>query len=160
MNAKENSMKTITIILLLITFTAAAKAEKGVVVKVLPDKITLPVSCEAQTNLKAKNPYLFYTCRNASQGLYFLEFRLNDGNLVENFKKNSPNIVINESQFTVYSLYDINGEDTKGNKQISAHYCTQELCLDLVGDYEQSLKASITSQLKGEALQNAITKGE
>lgn len=142
-------MKLLSILLLLITFHSAAKAINGVVVKILPDTIVLPASCEARTNLQAKKAFVFYSCKNSDNTMYFMEFRLNDGDLVASFKRNSPDVVINESTFKSYSLYEITGKDAEGNQQTSAHYCTKELCLDLVGQYEELLKASITSQLKG-----------
>ena len=141
-------MKIFGIILLLFTFHSSAQAEKGVVVKILPDKLTLSVDCEARTNLRAEKPYLFYSCKNSDNGRYFFEFRLNDGDLVANFNQNSPDIVINESKFKSYTLYDITGKDSNGDQQKSVHYCTKSLCLDLVGEYEKSIEASITSQLQ------------
>lgn len=78
-----------------------------------------------------------------------MEFRLNDGNLVASFKQSAPDVVINESQFKSYTLYEVVGKDSDGNQQKSAHYCTKALCLDLVGEYEKSTKSSITSQLRG-----------
>jgi hypothetical protein len=141
-------MKIFSIILLLFTFHSSAKAKKGVVVNILPDKVVLPTGCEARTDLQAEKPYVFYTCKNSDNGMYFLEFRLNDGGLVNSFKKNSPDAVINESKFKSYTLYDISGKGSNGEQLKSVHYCTKDLCLDLVGEYEKSTKASITSQLQ------------
>ncbi|GAW98004.1 MULTISPECIES: hypothetical protein [Colwellia] len=45
-------MKTVSIILLFFTFHFSAMAEKGFVVNILPDKLTLPIDCEAQINLQ------------------------------------------------------------------------------------------------------------
>jgi hypothetical protein len=142
-------MKIFGIILLLISFHSSAVDEKGVVVKILPDKLTLSIDCEARTDLRAERPYVFYTCKNSDNGMYFLEFRLNDMDLVADFKRNSPNAVVNESKFKSYSLFEITAKDSNGKQQKSVHYCTKELCLDLVGDYEQSIQSSITSQLQG-----------
>lgn len=142
-------MKIFSIILLFFIFHCSAKAEQGVVVKILPDKLILSINCEARTDLQAEKPYLFYTCKNSDNGRYFMEFRLNDGDLVANFTQHSPDAVISESQFKSYTLYEITARDSKGKQLQSAHYCTKELCLDLVGDYEKSVKASITSQLQG-----------
>lgn len=142
-------MKLLSILLLLIAFHSSVKADQGVVVKILPDTLILPASCEARTNLQAKKAYVFYSCKNSDNGMYFMEFRLNDEDLAASFEQNSPDVVIHESTFKSYTLYEITGKDSEGNQQISAHYCTKALCLDLVGQYEESLKASITSQLKG-----------
>jgi hypothetical protein len=136
------------IILLLFTFHSSAKAEKGVVVKILPDKLTLSIDCEAQTDLQAQQPFVFYTCQNPDSGMYFMEFRLNDKGLAAGFNRNSPNTVVNESQFKSYTLYEITAKDSNGKLQESAHYCTKELCLDLVGEFKKSVKDSITAQLQ------------
>jgi len=52
-------------------------------------------------------------------------------------------------QLVSYTLYEITGKDSNGDQQQSVHYCTKELCLDLVGEYEKSVEESITSQLQG-----------
>ena len=137
-----------SILLLLVTFHSSAKAEKGVVVKILPDKLTLSIDCEARTDLQAEQPFVFFTCKNSDDGMYFMEFRLNDKGLAASFNSNSPNTVVNESQFKAYTLYEITAKDANGQQQESAHYCTKELCLDLVGEYEKSVKDSITAQLQ------------
>ena len=141
-------MKILAVILLLTPFLASAKTEKGVIANVLPDKLILSMNCEARTNLHAKKPFLFYTCKNLNDGKYFMEFRLNDSDIAASFRKNSPDVVINESLFKSYTLYEIGGKNAKGEPLRSAHYCTKDLCLDLVADYEVSVKESITSQLK------------
>jgi len=141
-------MKIFAMILLLFTFNSSATVEKGVAVKILPDQLTLSIGCVAQTNLQAKKPFLFYTCKNSKNGRYFMEFRLNESDLAANFKRHSPDAIINKSTFKSYTVYDIVGKDSNGDQQKSIHYCTKELCLDLVGEYEQSVKESITSQLQ------------
>ena len=142
-------MKILGIILILITFNSSAKSEKGVVVKILPDKLVLSIDCEAKANLLEEKASVLYTCKNSEGGKYFMDFRLNDLDLVADFKRSSTDVIVNESQFKSYTLYEISAMDSKGNPQKFVSYCTKEVCLDLVGDYEQSIKAAITSQLRG-----------
>jgi hypothetical protein len=142
-------MKFFGIILLLITFHSSAYTEKGVVVKILPDKLTLSIDCEVNADLLQEKASVFYTCKNSDDGMYFLDFRLNDGDLVADFERSSTDVVVNEIKFKSYILYELTAKDSNGNPEKFVSYCTKEVCLDLVGDYENSIKDSITSQLRG-----------
>ena len=150
-------MRNFAIMLLLFTFDFAANAGDGVVVKILPDKLILPIGCEAMADLKllhqskpqSQKFSIGYLCKGSDQGMYFLDFRLNNTDIVADIKRGLTDFTVNESQFNSYTLYEVSGKGTKGTLVKSAHYCTKDVCLDLVGDYETSIKASITSQLKG-----------
>jgi len=147
-------MKTLGIILLFFTFHSSAMAEKGVVVNILPDKLTLPINCEAQVKLQRlkSQPEKFsigYSCKSASNRIYYMDFRLNDVDIVADFEKNSAEVDVNEIKFKSYTLYEIAAKSKSGEEFKFVSYCTKDVCLDLVGDYEQSVKASITSQLRG-----------
>lgn len=147
-------MKTFSIIFIFFTFHSSAMAEKGVVVNILPDKLTLSIDCEAQVNLQRLKlqPEKFsvgYSCKNMKNGSYYMDFRLNDIDLVADFEKNSAEVDVNEIKFKSYTLYEITAKSEGGEKFKFVSYCTKDVCLDLVGDYEQSVKASITSQLRG-----------
>ncbi|GAW98005.1 MULTISPECIES: hypothetical protein [Colwellia] len=78
-----------------------------------------------------------------------MDFRLNDIDLVADFEKNSAEVDVNEIKFKAYTLYEILAKSEDGEEFKFVSYCTKDVCLDLVGDYEQSVKASITSQLGG-----------
>ena len=146
-------MKIFSIILLFITFHSSAMAKKGVVVNILPDKLTLSIDCEAQVKLQRlkSEPEKFsvgYSCKNSKNGSYYLDFRLNDIDIVADFEKNSAEVDVNETTFKAYTLYEILAKSEDGEEFKFVSYCTKDVCLDLVGDYEQSVKASITSQLR------------
>ncbi|MBE0368504.1 hypothetical protein [Pseudoalteromonas aurantia] len=144
-------MKVFTIALLFIAFNLSAKEERGVVVKILPDPLTLDSSCKAMADLVAQDFSILYACKDSFQRMYFYNFRLNNIDLVADFKKSSTDVVVNKSQFKSYTLYELTAKnpDNKPIKFVS--YCTKELCLDLVSDneYEKSVQDSITSQLRG-----------
>ncbi|OUL56655.1 hypothetical protein [Pseudoalteromonas ulvae] len=144
-------MKIFTIVLLFITFNLSAKEESGVIVKILPDYLVLNSSCKAMADLVAQDFSILYACTDSFQRMYFYNFRLNNIDLVADFKKDSTDVVVNISQFKSYTLYEITAKNSD-NKPIKAvSYCTKELCLDLVSDdeYEKSIQDSITSQLRG-----------
>lgn len=146
-------MKTLGLILLFLTFHSPAMAEKGVVVNILPDKLTLSINCEAQVKLQRlkSQPEKFsigYSCKSASNESYYMDFRLNDVDIVADFEKNSAKIDVTTIKFKSYTLYEIVAKSEDGEEFKFVSYCTREVCLDLVGGYEQSVKASITSQLR------------
>jgi len=147
-------MKTLSIILLFITFHSTAMAEKGVVVNILPNKLTLSIDCEAQVKLQRlkSEPEKFsvgYSCKNQTNGSYYLDFRLNDIDIVADFNDGSSKVDVNKSKFNLYTLYELSIESKVGEKFKFVSYCTVDICLDLVGNYEKEVKDSITSQLKG-----------
>ena len=149
----------IGVMLLMSAFYSEAKNDKGVVVKILPDKLTLPTECEVISELSLLKPAnqssdrkfsIGFLCKNlAEKGNYFLDFRLNDVDMVAEFGTKSKNAVINTSEFRSYTLYEVTETDSEGNSFTIVSYCTKEVCMDLVGDYDKSIKESITSQLKG-----------
>ncbi|MCW8879262.1 MAG: hypothetical protein OQJ89_03860 [Kangiellaceae bacterium] len=143
-------MKVFGIILLLITFHTSAKAGSGVIVKILPDKLVLDSSCQAIADLQSKDFSILYACKDSYERNYFYNFRLNDGDLVDEFKKSSTEVVVSKSQFKSYTLYEITAKNFDNKPIRFVSYCTKEICLDLVSDnkYEQSIQDSITSQLQ------------
>jgi hypothetical protein len=143
---KDGSMKTLVVTLLLLSFHSYAMAEKGFVVKIFPDKLTFPIDCETRADFQAEELSILYICKNSINQNYFFNFRPNNIDIAAN-----PIIVeIKESKFKSYTIYEITDKDPDNGKQRQhISYCTKEACLDLVGDYEQSIKDSITSQLRG-----------
>ena len=144
-------MKIFAIVLLLFTFNLSAKEKNGVVVKILPDALVLDSSCKAMADLVAKDFSILYACKDSFQRMYFYNFRLNDIDLLADFKKSSTDVVVNKSQFKSYTLYELTAKNSKNKPIRFVSYCTKELCLDLVSDneYEKSIQDSITSQLRG-----------
>ncbi len=139
-------MKTLVVTLLLLSFHSYAMAEKGFVVKIFPDKLTFPIDCETRADFQAEELSILYICKNSINQNYFFNFRPNNIDIAAN-----PIIVeIKESKFKSYTIYEITDKDPDNGKQRQyISYCTKETCLDLVGDYGQSIKDSITSQLRG-----------
>ena len=147
-------MKIFSIILLLLSFQSYATAEKGVVVNILPDKLTLSINCEAQVKLQRliTEPKKFsvgYSCKNSTNGSYYMDFRLNDMDIVADFSDGAAKMDVNKTKFNSYTLYELFIESKKGEKFTFVSYCTKDVCLDLVGNYEKEVKDSITSQLRG-----------
>ena len=144
-------MKFFNIVLLLMTFNVSAKEVHGVAVKIFPDTLILNSSCKAMADLVAKDFSILYACKDSFQRIYFYNFRLNDIDLVADFKKSSTDVVVNKSQIKSYTLYEITAKNTDNKPIKFVSYCTKELCLDLVSDneYEKSIQDSITSQLRG-----------
>ncbi|NMR27312.1 hypothetical protein HH219_17520 [Pseudoalteromonas sp. NEC-BIFX-2020_015] len=147
-------MKILSATLLLFTFHSSVMAEQGVIVNILPDKLTLSISCEAQIRLQQlkTQPEIFsvgYSCKSATNTSYYMDFRLNDVDIVSDFEKGSTEVEVNKIKFNSYTLYEIAAKSKDGKALKFVSYCTKDICLDLVGDYEQSVKASITSQLRG-----------
>jgi hypothetical protein len=147
-------MKILSIILLFITFQSTAMAEKGLVVNILPDKLTLSIDCEAQVKLQLlkTEPKKFsvgYSCKNSTNGSYYMDFRLNDIDIVADFDDGLAKVDVNKTKFKSYTLYELFIESEKGEKLKFVSYCTKDVCLDLVGNYEKEVKDSITSQLRG-----------
>jgi len=144
-------MKIFTVVLLFIAFNLSAKEENGVVVKILPDSLILNSSCKAMADLVAQDFSILYACKDSFQRMYFYNFRLNNIDLVADFKKSSTDVVVNESQFKSYTLYELTAKNSDKKPIKFVSYCTKELCLDLVSDneYDKSIQDSITSQLRG-----------
>jgi hypothetical protein len=144
-------MKIFTTILLFIAFNLSAEEEGGVVVKILPDPLVLNSSCKATVDLVAKDFSVLYACKDSFQRMYFYNFRLNDIDLVADFKASSTDVVVNKSQFKSYTLYELTAKNSDNKPIKFVSYCTKALCLDLVSDneFEKSIQDSITSQLRG-----------
>lgn len=146
-------MKTLSLILLLISFHSFAATEQGFVVNILPTKLTLPIDCEAQVKLQRlkSEPKKFsvgYSCGNKESGSYYIDFRLNDVDIVADFEKNSAEIEVDKTKFNGYTLFEIWSKSKSGEEFTFVSYCTDDVCLDLVGNYKQSVKDAITVQLK------------
>jgi len=144
-------MKIFSIMLLLITFHVSAKEENGVVVSILPDQLVLSNNCIAIADLKSKELSIIYACEDSLSQKYFFNFRLNNIDLVADFKRESTDVVVKESQFNSYTLYELTAKNSDNNTIKFVSYCTKELCLDLVSDneFEKSIQDSITAQLGG-----------
>lgn len=144
-------MKTLSLVLLLISFHVFANAQDGVVVQILPDELVLSNSCVARADIQSKEFSLLYACKDSQSRMYFYNFRLNNIDLVADFKKGSTEVVVNKSQFKSYTLYELTAKNSENKPIKFVSYCTKELCLDLVSDneYEKSIQDSITSQLRG-----------
>lgn len=146
-------MKIVAALLLLISFNSFAIEEKGFDVKILPDTLTLPLGCVADIKLKRlkSNPKKFsvgYACKGDNIGKYYMDFRLNDIDIVADFKDGGAKVDVKKSKFKSYTLYEITTKD-QGKVFKFVSYCTTDVCLDLVGDYKPSIKTWITSQLRG-----------
>ncbi|WDE10400.1 hypothetical protein [Thalassomonas haliotis] len=144
-------MKTLIGLVLLLAFQASASSQDGIVVHILPDKLVLSSSCVARADIQSKEFSIIYACKDSKNTMYFYNFRLNNVDLAADFKKNSTEVVINESQFNSYTLYELTAKNSDNKPIKFVSYCTKELCLDLVSDdeYEKSIQDSITSQLRG-----------
>lgn len=147
-------MKSLSLVLLLISFQTFASAEQGFVVNILPDKLTLPIDCVAQVKLQRlkSDPKKFsvgYSCGNKESGSYYMDFRLNDVDIVADFEKNSAEIEVDKTQFNGYTLFEIWSKSKEGEEFTFVSYCTDDVCLDLVGNYKPSVKDALTTQLKG-----------
>lgn len=144
-------MKMFTIVLLFLAFNLSAKEESGVIVKILPDSLVLNSSCKAMADLVAQDFSILYACNDSSGRMYFYNFRLNNIDLIADFKQNSTDVVVNESKFKSYTLYELTAKNADNKLIKFVSYCTKELCLDLVSDneYDKSIQDAITSQLRG-----------
>ena len=145
-------MKMFVLILLLFSFhSSATPIEEGVVVKILPDKLILPIDCETWADLQAKEFSILYSCKDSYNRKYFFNFRLNNMDLVADFKRESTDVVVKESKFKSYTLYELTAKNSDNNKIKLVSYCTKDLWLDLVSDneYEKSIQDAITLQLRG-----------
>ena len=129
----------------------SAKESNGVVVQIFPDTLVLHSSCKAMADLKAQDFSILYACKDSYARMYFYNFRLNNIDLVADFKKSSTDVVVKKSEFNAYTLYELTAKNLQSKPIKFVSYCTKELCLDLVSDneYEQSIQDSITSQLRG-----------
>lgn len=143
-------MKFLSIVLLFISLHVSGNSQEGVVVKILPDTLVLSKSCAARADLQSKEFSIIYACKDSQNRMYFYNFRLNNVDLVDDFQKNSTDVVVNKSQFKSYTLYELTAKNTDNKPIKFVSYCTKELCLDLVSDneYEKSIQDSITSQLR------------
>ncbi|WP_448546443.1 hypothetical protein [Thalassotalea fusca] len=143
-------MKFLSILVLLVTFQVSAFSKNGVVVHILPDELVLSSSCVARADIQSKEFSILYACRDSQNTMYFYNFRLNNVDLATEFKKDSTDVVVNESQFKSYTLYELTAKNTENKPIKFVSYCTKELCLDLVSDdeYEKSIQDAITAQLR------------
>lgn len=150
-NIKDGSMKLLSVLVLFVTFQVSAFSNDGVAVHILPDKLVLSSSCVARADIQSQEFSLLYACKDSRNTMYFYNFRLNDVDLVAEFKKDSTDVVVNKSQFKSYTLYELSAKNADNKPVKFVSYCTKELCLDLVSDdeYEKSIQDSITSQLRG-----------
>jgi len=144
-------MKLLSVLVLIVTFQVSAFNQDGVIVHILPDELVLSNSCVARADIQSKEFSIIYACRDSKNIMYFYNFRLNNIDLVADFKKSSTDVLVNESQFKSYTLYELTAKNSDNKPIKFVSYCTKALCLDLVSDdeYEKSIQDSITSQLRG-----------
>ncbi|GAA6173507.1 hypothetical protein NBRC116592_31770 [Colwellia sp. KU-HH00111] len=144
-------MKLLSVLALFFSFQVFAYSKDGVVVHILPDELTLSSSCVAKADLQSKEFSIIYACKDSKNTMYFYNFRLNNVDLVADFKDISTDLVVNKSQFKSYTLYELTAKNSDEKPIKFVSYCTKEVCLDLVSDdeYEKSIQDSITSQLRG-----------
>ncbi|MDG1751918.1 MAG: hypothetical protein P8I03_09700 [Thalassotalea sp.] len=144
-------MKFLSVLVLFITFQVSAFSKEGVVVHILPDQLVLSSSCVARADIQSNEFSIIYACKDSKNIMYFYNFRLNNIDLVADFNKSSTDVVVNESQFNSYTLYELTAINSDDRPIKFVSYCTKELCLDLVSDdeFEKSVQDSITSQLRG-----------
>ena len=137
-------MKIIGVVLLLLNCVSPAKAEKGVVIKIFPDKLIFPSDCETWADPQAKEFSILLTCNNSVNQKYFFNFRLNNIDFTS-----APNVIeVNKTRFKSYTVYEITDKGQNGENRKSFHFCTREVCLDLVAEFEIAVKQSIMSQLQ------------
>ncbi len=136
-------MRTLTMLLLFFSVSLLANTKEGVAIKIFPDRLIFPKSCEISAQPKSKEFSILLTCTNSKNGKYFFNFRLNNIELGEG----ENDVSIKEIQIKSYTRYELTDKGPDGDLRTSYHYCTQEVCLDLVADYDQSVVDSITSQL-------------
>lgn len=137
-------MKTLTILSLFFSFSLLANTKEGVAIKIFPERLIFPKSCETSANPKSNEFSILLTCRNSTNEKYFFNFRLNNIDLAEGVNV----LKINEIKIKSYTRYELTDKGPDGNQRTSYHFCTKDVCLDLVADYEESVVSSITSQLK------------
>lgn len=144
-------MRILTAILLLISVQAFANKQEGVVVNILPDKLILSNTCAARADLESQEFSIIYACKDSQDRRYFYNFRLNNIDLVADFKKSSTEVVVNKTHFKPYTLVELTAKNADNKPIKFVSYCTKALCLDLVSDneFEASVQAAITAQLQG-----------
>jgi hypothetical protein len=130
-------------------------ANTGIMVNIFPDTLILPNSCKLNKKLVSETYSLesetfgaAYSCRTLDDKKYWLKFRVNDVDLVAELH-NSLNILdIIETNFYPYTFLQITGQ-VSGSKVEFISYCTNDVCMDLFGDYDDSFKKYLASQLGG-----------
>jgi hypothetical protein len=137
-------MKIFGMLLLIFTSHATAVADKGIVIKIFSDSLVFPTNCETWADPLAAEFSLLLTCKNSVNKKYYFNFRLN--NL--DFTKSPIIIDVTETKLKSYTFYELIDKAPNGNLRKTAHYCTKYVCLDLVGEFDKSVKDSITSQLQ------------
>lgn len=144
-------MKLLGILMLFFALQVSASNPAGVVVHILPDELVLSSSCIAKADIQSKEFSILYVCKDSQNISYFYNFRLNNIDLVADFKKTSTDVVVSKSRFESYTLYEITAKNAEKKSIKFVSYCTKKVCLDLVSDdeYEKSVQESITSQLRG-----------
>ncbi|MDP2635145.1 MULTISPECIES: hypothetical protein [unclassified Pseudoalteromonas] len=142
-------MKVFNLFLLLFVFNnASAKEEKGVVVKILPDKLILPLNCVAHANLQNEKFSVLYTCLNQFNQKYYFDFRINSGDVVSELNRSLNVIDVNQTEIGKYTAYEITVKDLHKNESKITSYCTRDICLDLFGNYDELIRESILKQLR------------
>jgi len=134
---------------MVIFFTViSASANTGVIVNILPDPLTLPNSCKTNGSTESEPFGVTYLCRTFDNKKYWLDFRLNETDLVANLHNDSTILDIIETDLYPYIFYQITVQGS-GSKVELISYCTYDVFMDLFGDYDDAFKKSLVSQLGG-----------
>jgi len=139
-------VKFIYAALILVVISSSVNAE--VIVNIFPDKLILPSNCELHTDLKSETFEITYSCITSEKNKYWLDFRLNDTDLVSNFHRESTILDIAEQSFKSYVFQSIKIQ-AEGSVTVILSYCTPDICMDVFGDYDEYIKNSLTTQLGG-----------
>jgi hypothetical protein len=141
-------VKVFSLFLLVFAFDALGKEEIGVVVKILPDKLILPLNCVAHANLQNENFTVSYSCLNQSNQTYYFDFRVNDRDVLSQLNRSINVIDVTETEIGKYTTYDITVKNSYNNESKITSVCTKDICLDLFGYYDELMKDSILKQLR------------
>jgi hypothetical protein len=126
----------------------AISASADVKVNIFPDTLILPNSCKLNKSVESETFAVVYSCRTLNDKKYWLDFRLNETDLVANLHNDLNVLDIIETDLYPYTFYQIIVQGS-GSKVELISYCTDDVCMDLFGDYDDSFKKSLASQLGG-----------
>jgi hypothetical protein len=126
----------------------AVSASADVMVNIFPDTLILPSSCKINKNVESQTFGETYSCRTLDDKKFWLDFRLNDTDLVANLHNDLNVLDIIETDLYPYTFYQITAQGS-GSKVEFISYCTDDVCMDLFGDYDDSFKKLLASQLGG-----------
>jgi hypothetical protein len=144
-------------ILYMVMFFAVTvvSANTGIMVNIFPDTLILPNTCKLNKKLVSETDCLesetfgvAYSCRTLDDKKYWLKFRLNDVDLVAELHNDLNILDIIETNLYPYTFLQITVQGSESKVELIS-YCTDDVCMDLFGDYDDSFKKSLASQLGG-----------